>query len=203
MNSMLDRFVREVVVVLLVCLAAASCGDERGPTTRESEAAQLREARERAVDVLTQAHGASNQWKEILSRGQSYRYSPVMTLELQRLWVDRGRPILFLGAMRDIERIDAEQYRVVIEESWWVTLDHLFSTPLRLSLDVRKETLDEFLLRNPNLIGASETDNGVVVAARISSVSSTDYVREDGEIHTLKTGHGRLLGIVFVGNEVE
>jgi integrase len=54
------------------------------------------------ISRLVAETNAVDDWERQLSKGKKYRLEPILTIELERLWMS-GRPILFLGAIDDIK----------------------------------------------------------------------------------------------------
>jgi hypothetical protein len=146
---------------------------------------------------LFRRRGPLWQREKQLSRDKEFRLSPILTLELERLW-QGTRPILFTGALRDISSAGQEAYLLVIERK--AASKFMFVTELRLSLRVRKPAIDAFLQSHPELPAEDSLDgDGVAVVARIAKIDRIEVFR-DGSRQEILTGHGELLGLVYTGD---
>jgi hypothetical protein len=110
-----------------------------------------------------------------------------------------GRPVLFIGSIKDISSADADAYHVVVERSLY-NMDYMFATELRLSLSAQKVAIDSFIKKYPKLLAADGFNNGVAVVAKIHSISTSDERDEDGERVEAKTGQGQLIELVYTGD---
>jgi len=151
-----------------------------------------------AISKISEKHNAADGWEAALCKGEDYRHTPILTIELERLW-QSGRPILFIGTIKDISSASSDTYRVVLEKSPY-DLKYMFVTDLRLSLTIRKGTMDSFLKQNPNLQSDDDLSNGVAVIAGIDSIVASDEADGGGSRKEVRTGQGRLIEIVFAGD---
>lgn len=78
---------------------------------------EIEEAASRAqigeLRQLVKVHGAIHDWLERLMGGEAVRLAPVMSTELQQVWL-AGRPILFLGTLRDIAANPDGSFKVLL-----------------------------------------------------------------------------------------
>ena len=85
--------------------------------TREQTAKAERARFERetidAVEALVARANAVRGWEMALGSANAVRISPILTIELERVWV-QPRPILFVGELQDIRAGDSSHYEVVI-----------------------------------------------------------------------------------------
>ncbi len=170
---------------------------------REAKKAEILRGKQEviaAVLQLSERHNAIADWEKQLSKGESYRISPILTFELQNLWKGE-RPILFIGSIKDISSTDANTYHVVVEKSIY-NLAYMFITELRLSLSAKKTTIDSFLKKYPELLGSDGYSNGIAVVAKIHSISSSYELNEDGERIEVKTGQGQLIELAYTGDVI-
>jgi hypothetical protein len=151
------------------------------------------------VTKLKEKFGANSQWVESLSKGESYRFKPILSIELEKVW-NKDKPIIFLGSLNDIATIDESNYQVTLERGLWSGLDTMFSTKLRLSLVANKDLIDTFLAKHPDLLENFGLNNGIALAAKISEIESSQITDSEGTITEVKTGKGVLLGLVFTGD---
>jgi len=60
-----------------------------------------------AISQVVTRHNAISDWEKTLSNGNSYRMSPILTIELEKLW-QSDHPILFIGSIKDISTISSD-----------------------------------------------------------------------------------------------
>ncbi len=134
---------------------------------------------------------AVDNWEEDLRRGKQFRLEPILTVELERLWLT-DRPILFAGAIKDIATIDKETYRMEIEGS---------QSELRLSLQCQKRMIDLFLKEHPNLFKEDYVlKNDVAVIADIDEIETKIVSGSVGETEEIKVGKGKCIDLLYTGN---
>jgi hypothetical protein len=151
-----------------------------------------------AVAASARRSNAITDWEQRLSRGERYRLSPVLTIELEELW-QGDRPVLFVGSIKDVSSAGPDTYTVLLEQSLY-NMDYMFSTELRLSLTAPKAGIDEFLKQHTDILSGAGFDNGVAVIGQIHRISAADELREDGDRIEIKTGEGHLLDLVYTGD---
>jgi hypothetical protein len=165
---------------------------------QKAEALRIQQETKTTIEQVSSRHNAVSDWEKQLSRGESYRLSRILTIELEQLW--RGeQPILFIGSIRDISSAGADAYQILVEKSLFNT-NHIFSTELRLFLNAPKATIDSFIQKYPTLIAEDSFNNGIAVVAKIHTISTSDEHDNDGERVEVKTGLGDLLDLVYVGD---
>ena len=166
---------------------------------REVERAETQRVEQIIKDKVSQMVArtdAIRDWEATLSKGENVRFEPILTVELERLWLHQ-RPILFIGSIKDIATHNQSKYMVVLEKSLFSSFDYMFMTELQLSLLCDKNVLDSFTKKHPELFKDLGLQNGVAVVARINSIRSTYVIGEEGEREELKIGNGELLEIVY------
>lgn len=169
---------------------------------REAEAAEtnrIEQATKSAVSQMASRTNAVSDWTENLSKGESLRFEPILTVELERLWLQQ-RPILFVGSIKDIATHDHSQYVVLIERSPYSSYDYMFGTELQLSLFSSKELIDSLIKKHPDLFKDYEFKNGVAVVARINAIRTTSITGKEGDREEVKIGDGELLDIQYTGD---
>jgi len=167
--------------------------------TEKAEAKRIEQAMKAAVTQMATRTNAISDWEETLSKGESFRFEPIFTVELERLWLQQ-RPILFIGFIKDIATHDKAQYTISIERSLYGGYDYMFATELQLSLLSEKENVDSFLNKNPNLLKDYGLNNRIAVVARINAIKTTTILGEEGEREEVKIGVGELLEIMYMGD---
>lgn len=163
----------------------------RGGRERKAQEAVIRAT----VADLTSRHDAVDDWEERLSKGESTSRR-VLSIELERLW-QVGRPLRFVGVIKDVSSVNAETYQVDVD-----CLSQ-FDTELRLSLQAPKATIDSFLQKHPKILKSADQTNSIALVAKISKITTTYELGTNGDgvdRVEIRTGHGELLGLVYVGD---
>ena len=193
-----------VALIAIVAYFVNSHIQER--TRREAERAEAEREAER-IEQLTRLNvsemivrtNSSDDWEEILSQGEKFRSTPILTVELERLWLQH-RPILFVGAIKDIATHDDAHYRLTIERSLFSSIEYIFDTELQLSLLADIDQIDQFLSEYPELFKDYGFNNGVAVAALLESIETVRYPGEEGQIWEAKVGHGEVVEMLYTGD---
>ena len=170
--------------------------------TREAERAEaekIEQATKAAVFQMVLRTDAIDDWALQLSKGERFRFEPILTIELERVWL-QDRPILFIGSIKDIATHNQSQYTVLVERSFFGSFVHIFDTELRLSLFSSKEIVDSFLKKHPDFFKNYGFNNGVAVVARIKSIRTINILGEEGEREEVKIGDGELIDIIYTGD---
>jgi type II secretory pathway pseudopilin PulG len=165
----------------------------------KAEANRIEQAVKADVTQMTTRTNAISDWEETLSKGESFRFYPILTVELERLWL-QPRPILFIGSIKDVATHDNSQYTISIERSLYGSFDYMFGTELQLSLRSEKEYVDSFLNKNPDLFKDYGFNNGVAVVARINAIKTSTILGVEGEREEVKIGVGEMLEIMYTGD---
>ena len=150
------------------------------------------------LDLLSGTNAVTN-WEERLSKGESYRLEPILTIELEKIWMQL-HPIAFVGVIRDIATHDNSTYRIRLEKRLFGSWKYMFDTELELSLLCEKEKIDTLLEDHPNIFDEFNFENGVAVIAQITSIESNTMLGPEGEKMDIRVGKGQLLDLVFVGD---
>ena len=152
-----------------------------------------------AVSQMASRTNAVTDWETNLSRGDKFRFEPILTIELERLWRQQ-RPILFIGAIKDIATHDQSHYTVLVERSLFGSFEYIFGTELQVSLISEKDRLDTFLKEHPELFKDNGFKNGIAVVAHIDSIRTVYITGEEGEREEIKVGDGELVDILYTGD---
>jgi len=164
---------------------------------KRTEDKRIEQATRAAVSAMVLRTNAIDNWESQLNKGKRRRRTPILTVELEWLWLNK-EPILFIGVIKDIATHDQTQYKVTVErEGPFSRFEYHFGIGLQLSLISRKEIVDTFLRKHPDIFEYSRRKNGVAVVARISSIRSTSIPGEEWEV---KIGDGELVDIMYTGN---
>ena len=167
--------------------------------TERAEAERIERQTRLNVSEMIVRTNSSDDWDETLSQGQSFRSVPILTVELERLWL-QNRPILFIGAIKDIATHDNARYRLIIERSLFSSLEYMFETELQLSLLADIDQIDKLLDEYPEIFEDYGFNNGVAVAAQIESIETVRYAGEEGQLWEARVGHGELVEMLYTGD---
>ena len=66
-----------------------------------AEAKRMEQTIRSSVAEMVSRTNAVDGWDRLLSKGERFRFAPILTVELEKLWL-ASRPILFIGAIKDI-----------------------------------------------------------------------------------------------------
>ncbi len=189
-----------IIVVLVVAgVLVNSYIQKRGKEKADrAEAERIEKNIRSSVSTMVSKSNAIDSWEQKLSRGERYRYDPILTIELEKHWLV-DKPILFIGAINDIATHDESHYLVSVERSLFGSFDYLFDTELQLSLISKKDQIDFFLNKYPDLFKDYGFNNGIAVIANINSIRTINILGEEGERNEVKIGEGELLDIVYTG----
>jgi hypothetical protein len=181
------------VALLLLGVAAvlAYCGNSQ---YQDYISKKERKARN---DIETQAmieslrriattHNAKVAWAKELAGKESVRISPIMSAELQHVWLT-GTPILFVGTLRDISQNADGSYQVQLQYDM-VSEEYLFlSTEILLNARCAAEQTAPLLkmAKDPSRLGVLAD---AAVVGTVSSISSNQVRDSEGEEITQLSG---------------
>jgi len=198
----MKRIIWIIVAVVVVGFFFNSYMENRARREADrAEAEKIEQATKTAISQMVSQTNAERDWEATLSKGERFRFEPILTVELERLWL-RQRPILFIGSIKDIATHDQLQYVVTIERSLFGGFDYMFGTELQLSLLSEKNKVDSFLKEHPDLFKDYGLKNGVAVVARIYSIRTIYVPEEEGECEEMKIGDGKLIDILYTGDVI-
>jgi len=162
----------------------------------DAEAKRIEEITKASVAEMVARTNAIDTWEKALSKGEKFRLERILTVELERLWLTE-RPILFIGAIKDVVTLDKENYRIEIKRSLF---NSLFRTELQLVLQCPKQKVDLFLKEHPNLFKDFGFKNGVAVVADIDEIETKLVSGPEREIEYIKIGKGKCIDMIYTGN---
>jgi len=197
--------VMPIIVVLLVILLVGGYFVNSHIEKKAKEAAEkagqerIKESTKAAVAQLVKRTNAVENWEDNLSRGDRFRSQPILTVELERLWLT-DRPILFVGTIKDVATKDKENYSVEIERSLLGSLEHMFATDLQLALQCPKQSFDSFLNDHPDLFEGNGLNNCVAIVAAITEIETKTVPASEGETKEIKIGKGKCIDMLYTGN---
>jgi hypothetical protein len=163
-----------------------------------AEAERIEQNIKSSVAEMVSRTNAVDGWDRQLSKGERFRFDPILTIELEKLWLV-NRPILFIGAIKDIATHNEVHYIVSVEKSLFGSFDYMFDTELQLSLISPKQRIDSFLNQHPNLFKKYGFNNGVAVIAKVNAIRTIYIPGEEGERDEVRIGDGELVDIVYTG----
>jgi hypothetical protein len=169
---------------------------------REAEKAEekrIEKTIKAAVAQLVERNNAVHNWEKELSKGEKFRLEPILTIELERLWLT-DRPILFVGSIKDISTIDQDNYRIKIKRNLFSSFKYMFETELQLLLQCPKQKVDSFLKDYPDLFKDFGYKNGVAVVADINETETIIVPGSEGEREEIKIGKGKCIDILYTGH---
>lgn len=192
---------KRIVWIIAALIAVGYFGNSYMENQARREAARAEEKRieqaiKSAVSQMVVRTKAITDWDVKLTKGDRFRLEPILTLELEQLWLQQ-RPILFAGTIKDIATHDKSRYVVSLERGL-IGSERMFGTELRLSLIFPKALIDPFVKEHPELFKDYAFDNGVAVIARIDSITTAYLSGEEGKRDEVKNGHGELLEITYI-----
>jgi len=165
----------------------------------DAEAKRIEETTKASVAEMVARTNAIDTWEKALSKGEKFRLELILTVELERLWLTE-RPILFIGAIKDVVTLDKENYRIEIERSLFSSLQHMFGTELQLVLQCPKQKVDLFLKEHPNLFKDFGFKNGVAVVADIDEIDTKLVSGAEREREYIKIGKGKCIDMIYMGD---
>ena len=125
---------------------------------------------------MVSRNAAVDNWEERLSNKERYRLEPILTVELEKLWL-QSKAILFVGVIKDIITYNETFYTLTIERSIYSRPEYDFSTDIQLSLIASKHQIDDLLEKNPDIFKDFGFNNNVAVIAKVTNIQSTTYCR--------------------------
>ncbi len=195
----MNKIIGVIVALLLAGYFISSYVENNAKREAERLKVEQNEKRIRtSVQELAFRFDGVTDWDTQLGNGNSYRFEPILTVELEKLWLTE-KPILFVGRILDIKTEDGDNYTVVIERNLLSSLGNMFSTDLQLSLVAPKNIIDAFLNTHPDLFKGLGFDNGIAAIARIYSIETIYISGEECIREEIKIGYGKMLDLEFVG----
>ena len=198
---MIKKMVLIIVVVLFVggYFVNSHIAKKAKETAEKAEKERTKESTKAAVAQLVKRTNAVENWEDNLSRGDQFRSQPILTIELERLWLT-DRPILFVGTIKDVATKDKENYSVEIERSLLGSLEHMFATDLRLALQCPKQSFDSFINDHPDLFECDGLNNCVAIVAAITEIETRTVPASEGETKEIKIGKGKCIDMLYTGD---
>ena len=195
---------RAIAIILIVLIGGYFINkyfeNKARKEAERAEAKRIEETIRASVSEMVRRTNAIDTWEKVLTKGR-FRLERILTIELERLWL-AGRPILFIGAIKDVVTVDKENYRIEIERSLFsgLGLEHMFMTELQLTLQCSKQKVDLFLTEHPNLFKDFGFKNGVAVVADINEIDTKLISSAEGERQEIKIGKGKCIDMIYTGD---
>ena len=194
------KIVCAIVAVIMVAYFVNSYTANKAKREAEkAESEKVERVTKAAVNEMATRTNAISGWEEPLSKGERFRFEPILTVELERLWLQQ-KPILFIGSIKDVATHDSTRYEISVERSLLGSFDYMFETELQLSLLSKKEYVDAFLKNHPDIFKDFGFNNGVAVVAHINDIKTITVLGEEGEHEEIKIGVGELVEILYTGD---
>jgi hypothetical protein len=191
---------RRIVIGLLVVAIAAFCviyliRHVFTSPAKTEEAAGRPSAAHVVFAELVKKHNAVDAWDQDLCQGQPARMTPVLTIELEKVWLT-DRPILFIGKIVDIKTEDKDNDRLIVDRDifWAAALSRpLLSTDLQLSVLCPRSMIESFVGANPDYLDAA---NGVALIAKIETIEPAEGAGRGGGRDFGKVGKGKCIDLM-------
>ncbi len=104
----MKRAIWIIVILLISAYFVNSYLENRAKREAEkAEAERIEKTIKAAVAQLVERTNAVHNWEKELCKGGQFRLEPILTIELERLWLT-DRPILFVGSIKDISTINQD-----------------------------------------------------------------------------------------------
>ena len=158
--------------------------------TAVAETERVEGATRSAISAMVSRIGAVDDW----ARKLEFRLSPILTIEIEKLWL-QNRPILFVGAIKDIANYDESRYVVLVGSS--IISPLLSEMKLKLSLLSAKSSIDSFFKEHQDVFDGLEL--GVAVVANIRAIRTENVVGKEGGAEVWQIVEGELVDIVPSG----
>ncbi|MBU1184225.1 MAG: hypothetical protein KJ663_03515 [Proteobacteria bacterium] len=142
-----------------------------------------------AVANLLKKHNAFDWVKEIEGRKELRDFTPILTVELEKLWLT-DRPTLFIGTIEDISTLDQEYYILKLQGIGPVMVN--FELKLKCPMQKVKSLLKE----HPDLTRG--VTRGVAVIANIDNIKTVISPGYEGGKEDIRIGEGKSIDIVYV-----
>ncbi len=197
---MIKRTIAIIVIVLIGGYFVNKYFENKAKKEAERfERKKIEETIRASVSEMVRRTNAIDTWEKVLTKGEKFRLEKILTVELERVWLTE-RPILFIGAIKDVVTVDKENYRIEIERSLFNNLGYMFETELQLMLQYSKQKVDLFLTKHPNLFKDFGLENGVAVVADIDEIDTKLVSGTEGERQEIKVGKGKCIDMIYTGD---
>ena len=159
------------------------------------ERQRAREARQHALKLavadMASRTNAVTDWTETLAGAKKMSRGPILTAELQRLWL-QNRPVLFVGSVRDVAIDKDHSYQVTIEYNQIGGRPMFLDNEIRVSLlcpESFATQLTQTIMANKSLSFYADT----AVIASIEKVETSIEKGAEGDTVRVLTGVGKCM----------
>ena len=196
---MLRRLVYSIILAVLGYWGYSSWQSSVEENRQEVERqAQVEKLKSKITEVALKNRAAVD-WPLRLARDNRFGNSPVLSIELQDLWIN-GKPILFVGTVTDIVRTSKETVLLSIDYGW---ADPIFGQGTLFSTILRVKAQCANALAAPLIAAASSSVaylpfSNVALVANIDMIESSTERGEKGEPIEVRTGTGKCIDIVLI-----
>lgn len=194
---------RPLIVFLIVVGLGYSAYALWHSTSEEAQRREVREERRSAVTgkikgLATKTNAVMNWAAALKPDGSGYRRTPVLTSELQALWVG-NRPIILTGRVGDISTNSDGTYQILVIQEMSVLQTFFSGTRLQANLtctDAIARPLIEKIRNDRGMFHGYGID--IAMAAGIDSIVGSSEKDLDGEAISVLTGVGNCIDGVWL-----
>ena len=104
---------------------------------RIAREARQHDLKQSVADMANRANAISD-WPELLAGGKKIRATPIMTAELQKLWLS-SRPVLFVGNVQDVAISDDGTHKITLTYNNFSSQPMLMGSEVRVILSCKEE----------------------------------------------------------------
>jgi type II secretory pathway pseudopilin PulG len=195
MHKVLLRLLSAVAALFVFYLAFSIYQSNVASTRTKADRERATGEVSAAIRQVALKDGAGTGWPDKLSGGKADVDSPLLTAELQQVWIT-GRPILFIGKLNDIARNADGSYQLFVEYTSNENRPWFLKTKLQVRLDCPEATgksLMDSVAGHRDYFG---TDVAVTATVRTVEASSTTDA-ESAAISVL-TGRGECVTVMLL-----
>ena len=161
------------------------------------------------IEFSAKTANAITNWRALLANGRRDGIIPVFTADIQNIWLT-GRPILFIGTVKDISLIPNDQYQLIIEQNIvTIAMADDFHTDWPKMFDSRFEVVlvcDSNKIRPmQEVMHASKKIDGPQIAAitAIDHISNGQRQDSEGNVRKIYTGYGNCLDLFSIDSKLQ
>ena len=197
--------VRTIMQWIAVAAVLGYCANKQYENYRRDTALKMAVAELKAKIIaelrgVVTLHSADALWSKELVGSSSIRMSPVMSAEVQQVW-QRGKPILFVGVLQDVEKISDKSYAVVTRQSGLLGEYSFFSTEFQITVECSPDVTAP-ILKMARSSSRLPIFPDVAVVTVISNISSHQMPGKDGEQVTEFKAKGSCLALIALPDDL-
>lgn len=156
-------------------------------TAIASEARQ--QAQNQAIADMARSANAITDWPATLANNKTVRISPIMTAELQKLWLG-DRPVLFIGSVHDVAINKDGTYQVTVEYNLIGAQFIFVENEMRVSLNC-PESFGKQLIKTAKAAKSPRITADTAVVALIERIEKSTEKGDEGGTRTVYSGIGK------------